>query len=65
MEEATRILLISVSAMFVAHVASGSINRRPFPRAEGATDYRYPNALCSICLSPSIWNGFISLGRSR
>jgi hypothetical protein len=34
MEETTRILLISVSAMFVAHVASGSINRRPFPRAE-------------------------------
>ena len=26
---------------------------------------RYPNALCSICFSPSIWNGFVSIGRPR
>jgi hypothetical protein len=23
------------------------------------------SALCSICLSPSIWNGFFNIGRSR
>ena len=26
---------------------------------------RYPNALCSICFSPSIWNGFVSIGQPR
>ena len=30
-----------------------------------ATSLPLSSALCSICLSPSIWNGFFSVGRSR
>jgi hypothetical protein len=44
---------------------------RPFPlprcphtRKELLTN-RYPSALCSICFRPSIWNGFVSIGRPR
>jgi hypothetical protein len=42
---------------------SGSL--RPFSLTQVSTDYRYPSALSSICLSPSIWNGFVSIGRPR
>ena len=38
--------------------------RCPHTRKELLTN-RYPNALCSICFSPSIWNGFVSIGRPR
>jgi hypothetical protein len=40
----------------------------PFPvshtRKELLTN-RYPSALCSICFRPSIWNGFVNIGRPR
>ena len=38
--------------------------RCPHMRKELLTN-RYPSALCSICFSPSIWNGFVSIGRPR
>ena len=38
--------------------------RCPHTRKELLSN-RYPNALCSICFSPSIWNGFVSIGRPR
>jgi hypothetical protein len=41
----------------------------PLPRCphtwEELLTNRYPSALCSICFSPSIWNGFVSIGRPR
>ena len=37
---------------------------RRHTRPEGLVLSR-SSALCSICLSPSIWNGFFSVGRSR
>ena len=38
--------------------------RCPHTRKELLTN-RYPNTLCNICFSPSIWNGFVSIGRPR
>jgi hypothetical protein len=52
-------------------VQGGQASAPPFPfpgvptRGRSYLTNRYPSALCSICFSPSIWNGFVSIGRPR